>query len=70
MKCNTCGKVYFYDDNDLKNNSKNGFLTAVSAIGGTGLQTEKDFNKSNNIEQISQIVQLLLLVSSPYNLKD
>ena len=50
MKCNTCGKVYFYDDNDLKNNSKNGFLTAVSAIGGTGLQTEKDFNKSNNIE--------------------
>ena len=32
--CKTCGKVYCYTDEDLKNNKQNAAMSAISAIGG------------------------------------
>lgn len=33
MKCNVCGKVYCYTDEDLKNNKHNAAMSAISAVG-------------------------------------
>ena len=32
-KCNVCGKIYCYSDQDLKNNKTNSVISAVSALG-------------------------------------
>ena len=34
MKCNVCGKVFCYTDDDLKKNASNAAMGALSAIGG------------------------------------
>ena len=34
MKCNVCGKVFCYTDEDLKKNTSNAGMAALSAIGG------------------------------------
>ena len=32
-RCNVCGKIYCYTDQDLKNNQKNAVVETASAIG-------------------------------------
>ena len=34
MKCNVCGKIFCYTDEDLTNNAKNAGMGAIAAIGG------------------------------------